>query len=281
MQLELLDPPSARGTSPDPVYDPALGQWMTPSWAAEAICNHALAKLHHDDIVIEPSCGIGRFLLALPSEVQAIGVEIDPHLAQIARRDSGRTVVTGDFRTVDLPVERATRIIGNPPFQLDIFEGMLNRAHELLEPEGEATWILPCYALQSSSRVARWNTLWGISQTMLPRTLFPGIRLPLALVTFDKTHERRLHGFLLYHESREIEEMPDVYKEALREGKSGWKAVVEAAIMRLGGEATVREICAEIAPRRPTSTKHWQEQVRKQLGRGFKRTAPATYALAA
>jgi site-specific DNA-methyltransferase (adenine-specific) len=281
MQLELLPGEIGEAVPDDLEYDEALGQWMTPSWAAEAICETALSGLGADDLVVEPSCGIGRFLHALPADVRAIGVEIDPRLADVARRETGRTVVTGDFRTVPLPVERATRIVGNPPFQLDVFDGMLDRAHSLLVEEGEAVLILPCYALQSSSRVTRWNARWGISQTMLPRTLFPGIRLPLALVTFAKTYQRRLHGFLLYHESREIEEMPDVYATALREGRSGWHAVVEAAIRRLGGEATVQEVCAEIAPRRPTQTRHWQEQVRKQLRSGFRRTARATYALAA
>lgn len=281
MQLELL--PAAPGKTPsgDLAYDETLGQWMTPAWAAQAICDTALANLGADDVIVEPSCGIGRFLHALPREVRAVGVEIDPRLADVARRETGRTVVTGDFRTANLPVEHATRIVGNPPFRLDVFEGMLDRAHSLLVDQGEAVMILPCYALQSSSRVTRWNARWGISQTMLPRTLFPGIRLPLALVTFAKTHQRKLHGFLLYHESREIEEMPDVYAAALREGRSGWHAVVEAAIRRLGGEATVRQVCAEIAPRRPTQTRHWQEQVRKQLRSGFRRTARATYALAA
>jgi len=281
MQLELLPTGFDRAVPDDLEYDETLGQWMTPSWAAQAICEAALPGLGADDVVIEPSCGIGRFLHALPSDVHAIGVEIDPRLSDVARRETGRTIVTGDFRTAALPVERATRIIGNPPFQLDVFEGMLDRAHSLLAEEGEAVWILPCYALQSSSRVTRWNARWGIAQSMLPRNLFPGIRLPLALVTFAKTYQRRLHGFLLYHESREIEEMPDVYAAALREGRSGWHAVVEAAIRRLGGEATVQEVCAEIAPRRPTQTRHWQEQVRKQLRSGFRRTARATYALAA
>jgi site-specific DNA-methyltransferase (adenine-specific) len=281
MQLELLTTPAPGSAQEDPRYDAELGQWMTPAWAAAAIREEVMPDLGPDDVVVEPSCGIGRFLHALPDEVRAIGVEIDPRLAAIARRDTGREIVTGDFRTVDLPVSRATLIIGNPPFQLDVFDGMLDRAHGLLVDEGRASWILPCYALQSSSRVARWNARWSISQTMLPRTLFPGIRLPLALVTFGKTAERRLHGFLLYHESREIEEMPDVYAAALREGRSGWKAVVEAAIERLGGEATVQQVCAEIAPRRPTQTRHWQEQVRKQLRSGFRRTARATYAIAA
>lgn len=281
MQLELL-PTSSMASDRDEIqFDESLGQWMTPAWAAEAICGTIQDRLRTDDVVLEPSCGTGRFLEALPDWVDAIGVEIDPRLAVIARERTARTIVTGDFRTVDLPVDQVSRIIGNPPFQLDVFEGMLDRSHALLTEDGEATWILPCYALQSSSRVTRWNARWSISQTMLPRTLFPGIRLPLALVTFGKTQDRRLHGFLLYHESREIEEMPDVYATALREGRSGWRAVVEAAITRLGGEATVQEVCAEIAPRRPTQTRHWQEQVRKQLRSGFRRTARATYALAA
>lgn len=48
-------------------------------------------------MVLEPSAGDGRFLMAVPDHVPAFGVEIDPALAPIAARNSGRQVIQGDF----------------------------------------------------------------------------------------------------------------------------------------------------------------------------------------
>lgn len=279
MQFDLLTEPV--GQVPNGEYNPELGQWMTPAWAAEAIVAHALPDLPAKAVVLEPSCGIGRFLNALPQGVRAIGVEIDPRLADIARETSRSEIITGDFRTVDLPVDTVDAIIGNPPFQMDVLDGMLNRARTLLNDGSSMTLILPAFSFQTTSRVIRWNRDWSISQDMLPRTIFPGIRLPLVLARFTKDPAPRLSGFLLYHETREIEEMPSVYRKALNEGRSGWKAVVEEALKHLGGEATVAEVYAEIAPRRPTNTQHWREKVRQQLGTHFVRTDKATYRLAA
>lgn len=279
MQFELLA--GNDSTSADEKYNPELGQWMTPAWAAEAIVAHALPNLPAKSVVLEPSCGIGRFLNALPDGIRAIGVEIDPRLADIARETSGGEIITGDFRTVELPVETVDAIIGNPPFQMDVLDGMLNRAKTLLDDGSAMTLILPAFSFQTTSRVIRWNQDWSISQDMLPRTIFPGIRLPLVLARFVKDPAPRLSGFLLYQETREIEEMPSAYRRALNEGRSGWKAVVEEALKHLGGEATIAQVYAEIEPRRPTNTQHWREKVRQQLGTHFVRTDKATYRLAA
>ncbi len=262
-------------------YDASLSQWMTPAWAAEAIVAHALRDLPEGSLVVEPSCGVGRFLGALAPRFRVLGVEIDPVLAAAARIRTGAAVVEGDFRTVPLEGVRCDAFIGNPPFRMDVFDGMLERMHAMLPEGGQAIMILPAFAFQTSSRVMRYNRRWSISQEMLPRGLFPGIRLPLMLATFTKDERPMLTGFLLYPECREIEEMPQVYRRALAEGSSGWKAVVEEALRRLGGEATVSQVCAEIAPRRPTATIHWRAKVRQQLRANFPRRARATYALAA
>lgn len=262
-------------------YDPRLSQWMTPAWAAEAIAGKTLGDLPKGSVVVEPSCGIGRFLAALPVGLKGLGVEIDPVLADRARRETGAQVVTGDFRSVELPFDRCDAIIGNPPFRLDVFDGMLERSRHLLDDGSPVIMILPAFAFQTSSRVSRYNRHWSIHQDMLPRTLFPGIRLPLILARFTKDPKPTLSGFLLYQESREVEEMPEVYRRALAEGRSGWRAVVEAALLRIGGTGTVAQVCAEIAPRRPTATEHWRAKVRQQLGTHFERRGDALYGIAA
>lgn len=280
MQLELTSEiPNASNTHD---YDASLSQWMTPAWVAEAIVRRTLES-DSQGIIVEPSCGIGRFIGAIMDYAPAahvIGVEIDPALATKART-TGAEIITGDFRTANLPINRADVIIGNPPFKLEVFDGMLARAYDLLDEGGKAIFILPTFAFQTSARVIRYNSRWTISQEMMPRNIFPGIRLPLMLAQFTREKEPRLFGMLLYHESNEIEAMPEVYRRALTEGRSGWHAVVKAALERLGGEATINQVCAEIEPRRPTNTAFWRPKVRQQLGKHFKRVGPARYAMAA
>jgi len=58
-----------------------LGQYMTPDWAAHALVDRYFADLCCDDLVVEPSCGRGAFMRAIPAHVPVIGVEIDPDLA--------------------------------------------------------------------------------------------------------------------------------------------------------------------------------------------------------
>ena len=119
----------------------ALGQYFTPRWAAEAIVGHYFHDLRAGDLVIEPACGDGRFLMALPDAVEVIGVELDPFLANIARQNSGRRVITGDFLQTMLPGE-VDAIIGNPPFKARTISQFLVRAHQLLRDGGRCGFIL-------------------------------------------------------------------------------------------------------------------------------------------
>jgi 16S rRNA A1518/A1519 N6-dimethyltransferase RsmA/KsgA/DIM1 with predicted DNA glycosylase/AP lyase activity len=120
----------------------ALGQHFTPAWVAEALVERHFSRLGADDLVIEPSCGTGAFLCALPDDVPAIGVEIDPWIAQVARDITGREVILGDFQTVQINA-RPTAIIGNPPFNLQVIDGFLTRAFTMLPENGQVGLILP------------------------------------------------------------------------------------------------------------------------------------------
>ncbi len=107
----LFDLPSPdEGTTNSRVAN--LGQYMTPRWVAEALVQRFFGDLTDRDVVLEPSCGRGAWLHAIPSETPAIGVEIDPELAAVARLDTGRRVIVGDFRDVDLDFEPSV-ITGN------------------------------------------------------------------------------------------------------------------------------------------------------------------------
>ncbi|WP_223271135.1 hypothetical protein [Pseudomonas putida] len=55
-----------------------LGQYPTPAWAAAAIVRKNFSHLSAKDFVLEPTCGPGRFLQAVPQYVPALGIEIEP-----------------------------------------------------------------------------------------------------------------------------------------------------------------------------------------------------------
>ena len=181
----------------------ALHQWFTPRWVCEAIVERHFAGLNLGDVVLEPSCGDGRFLQALPAEVPALGVEIDPRLADIARAASGRQIITGDFLAVEIPTP-ITHVIGNPPFDSRTIHAFLDRAHGLLVEGGVCGLLLPAYVLQTSSKVCALNHRWSISQELMPRNIFPRLSLPLVFARFQKDRERALVGFFLYREAADI-----------------------------------------------------------------------------
>src|SRR5271157_3605390 len=97
--------------------NPTMAQWFTPEWAASLLVSRTFPDLSPKSLVIEPTCGYGAFMKAIPEGVPVIGVEIDPELAEKARANTGRQVIAGDFTKVPLP-DGVTAVIGNPPFDL-------------------------------------------------------------------------------------------------------------------------------------------------------------------
>lgn len=244
-----------------------LDQWMTPSWVAEALVDRYFGDLSASDLVIEPTAGRGAFLQAIPSHIPALGVEIDPELAAIAARSSGRRVIVGDFRMVDLPVS-PTAFIGNPPFSVNFVKQLLERALLMLPEEGRVGLILPSYAFQSTSTVVELARRWSIEQTQIPRTIFPGLSMPLCFAQFTKGTKRGLVNFALYHEHAAVSRLQARYRELLEHGEgSVWTAVVRAALETLGGTASLSEIYREVEGLRPTTNNFWKAQVRKCVQR--------------
>jgi hypothetical protein len=277
MSPTLFDMPPAKSRG----GDPKLSQWFTPEWAAEELVAKFLPNLGPRDAVIEPACGRGPFLKAVPRETYAIGVEIDPSLAQQARANTEREVICGDFTEVDLPP--ASAIIGNPPFDMALVDRFLVRSYHLLPNEGRCGFILPAYALQTPSRLLKWQRHWSVSQTLLPRTLFQRAMKPLLFVLFEKgAGPRLLVGFTLYHEAHEINGMPNWAKALLIHGEPNrptWRVVVEGALRRIGGRGTLTEIYNAMRDQRPSENKWWKDKVRQVLQLHFTRIGPGEWAL--
>lgn len=265
-----------------------LDQYFTPGWAAEGIVDQEFGWLKSGHRVMEPSCGDGAFLCALPDSVDVVGIEIDPLQAAKARAASGRHVIVGDFLEVPLAdLGKFHAVIGNPPFSSDLVAAFLKRSHELLEDGGQAGFILPAYILQTSSKVEALHKDFSIRQSMLPRNLFPGLKLPLVFATFTKEKERRMFGFLLYREAQEMRAIDKRWKEAVttgREKRGVWFPVIQSILAALGGSADLEQIYGAVQSLRPTANAHWQAKVRQVLQRHperFERVGHGRYALAA
>jgi adenine-specific DNA-methyltransferase len=240
----------------------ALDQWFTPFWAAEVLVEDALRDLGVVSIV-EPSCGTGSFLAAIPPQCPAIGIDIDPLVIPAAVANSGREVLLGDFRTIDLTGRTVELIMGNPPFGMATVEGFVDRADELLPEGGMLAMILPAFAFQTPSRVVPWMERFSIDVRLIPRTLFPRISQALVWAKYRKGGQRRYHGLMLFAEQRDVELMREPIRKAV-EGPGTWRAAVRLALESLGGQAALSSIYDMIAPER-RGGRHWQPKVRQIL----------------
>ena len=265
--------------------DATLSQWFTPTWAAELLFEHYMGALPAGNTVCEFSCGRGNFLGSIPARYDAFGVEIDPVLARKAAADTGRKVIVGDFREVELP-DGIDAFIGNPPFVADFVDGALDRMHRVLREGGKAGFLLPAYIFQTSSRVCRYNERFTIQQDLLPgKDLFPGLSYPLCFVMFTKEQKPTLINMLLFHEAAQVKALGEGSRRTVIHdvSKKGgvWRLAVEEALIALGGRAAITAIYEFLAPRRPTGTEWWREQVRKVLQEFFSRVGYGEYAIPA
>lgn len=262
-----------------------LCQFFTPAWVARALVERHFPKLDCADFVIEPSCGYGAFLNALPPTVPGIGIEIDAAVAERARENTGRQIITADFRKVELP-QPPTAIIGNPPFRAALFDQFLDRSYDLLPEGAKAGFILPTYFFQTAARVCRYGDRWSLSIELMPRNAFHArMQTPLLFALFEKNAERRLIGFVLYRECDDLHQMAKPYRELLSSYEGPiWLAVCRMALRRLGGSASLPAIYNELERNRPTRTDWWREKIRQTLrtyGNAFKPLGGGAYELRA
>lgn len=133
--------------------------------------------------------------------------------------------------------------------------------------------------------MAGYAESWSIAQEMIPRNIYPGLKLLLVFATFTKDGRRRLFGFALYRETADVQQFPrsvraelDVYRGPV------WARAVETVLRLLGGEADLGSIYEALAPARsrPSANPWWKEKVRQTLRRyeRFQNVGPSRYALA-
>lgn len=255
-----------------------LMTYQTPTWAAEQLVEHYYPDLTAADLVLEPSCGEGHFLDAIPSHVPAVGVELDAGRAAIARR-TGREILVGDVLTMDLECT-PTVVLGNPPFEAGFVDALLDRAHRWLPDEGRCGLILPAFVLSTSTRLTREAERWSIAQDLIPRELFPHLRLPVLFARFEKRRRRTLVGFTLFADMAGIRGLTKRARFLLENGRAPtWRAVVLDALRECGGEASLEELYRVIEGRRPTPNPHWRPKIRQVVHHYADRTGSGRYAL--
>lgn len=262
--------------------DVGKSQYFTPSWAAEMLVARHFSDLRPGkDIVLDPTCGDGRFLMALPRGVEAFGVELDETLIADARANTGREILCGDFATIELP-RRPTAIITNPPFSADFLDVLLDRAAELLDENGRMGLLLPVYLFQTASSVMRYSRHFSINQELIPRNIFKDITKPLMWATFTRAKNPVLSGFFMYEEVSAIEQVKARYRTHFVGNNTRahmWGALVEEALISLGGEASLQDIYTEIEGKRPSDNAFWREQIRKVCRQFYQRVGQGRYRL--
>ncbi len=118
-----------------------FGDFQTPADLAQQVC----ALLHRVGVrpssIIEPTCGLGNFLLAaldqFPSVEKAVGVEINADYANAARASANKRqdrkkiqIIQGDFFNTDWDqllqgLTSSVLVIGNPPWVTSAQLGIL------------------------------------------------------------------------------------------------------------------------------------------------------------
>lgn len=172
-------------------------------------------------------------------------------------------------------------MVGNPPFQSEFIDRLLERAHEWLPAGGRAGFILPAYYFQSARRTVRHLERWSIAQEMIPRSIFLRFKSPLVFALFTKDRRKTMIGFALYTEAASAEQIDRRFCRIIEQGgRSIWKQVVELVLDLLGGEANLQQIYALIEPRRPTPNPFWRKKIRQIYQLHFVRTGPGRYAMA-
>lgn len=256
-----------------------LDQFFTPAWAAEMLVARHFGDLTAGDTVLEPTCGDGRFLMAIPEHVDAFGIDLDPAAAAHAVANSGRQVVVGDVRTIGWP-RRPTAVVGNPPFQSRMVMDLLDRCRQEMELGGRVGFILPAYMFQTAGTVMGLNKWWSISQELIPRNLFDRLEKPLLFATMTKEREPTLEGFFLYQERHALDTLRKQFRQMfIGNGSrpSVWRETVAAAIQICGGRASLQQIYAVIESNRPTNNRFWRERIRETAARHFHRIQPGTF----
>ncbi|GCD57331.1 hypothetical protein [Acetobacter pasteurianus] len=145
----------------------------TPELIVHSMWDMALRMGLRGGSVLEPGCGTGLFIAALPEKLDGkiafTGIENDPITARIARKlYSNQWIRSEDFTRAQLP-QGYDLAIGNPPFSnrtvhgreglerqgLSLHDFFIARSLEVLRPGGIALFVTSRYTLDKTDPTAR------------------------------------------------------------------------------------------------------------------------------
>lgn len=146
-----------------------IGQFFTPRHIAQLAAD--ICSVSRSDVVVDPTCGTGGFLIAALHRMMEgkpytrkqlsdlvrdhlIGFESEPITAalcvanMILRGDGTTGIIRGDcFTHPDYPINQATVVLGNPPFphrKTDTPpDSFVDRGLEALSTRGELAMVVP------------------------------------------------------------------------------------------------------------------------------------------
>lgn len=258
-----------------------LGQVFTPGFVAWALYERTFPDLRAGDCVLDPTCGTGRLLAAVPSMVSAVGIELDPDLAATARATTGREVICGDFLSIDLSKVRVDAVFANPPFDARFIDRMLERVWGLLPEGGRVGAILPSH-YWTSIRSTRLAERWSYTIEMLPKDTFSRMRRPAVWAVLERSQRRYVVGIALYRDVAAVRAIRRRYEQLLRTTTvEPWRETVLTALADLGGRSTLPALYRAVEGKRTHLTRFYREKVRQTLQRYAVRVGPGVWELAA
>jgi hypothetical protein len=119
-----------------------------------------------DALVLEPGCGVGRFMAQAPAGMRFLGVELDSLSGRIARAlHPGADVRVENFRDTHLPENRIDAVIGNVPFadlklehrgqKLSLHDYFFAKSIDALKPGGVLALVTSHYTLDKQNAAIR------------------------------------------------------------------------------------------------------------------------------
>jgi len=248
------------------------GHVPTPTAVVEAMVGKLFGaqRPRHGDVLVDPGCGEGAFLLGVLRHCKAkrlpvprlVGVEIHPERVAAARRSLGAAaeIVQADYLEAELP--KARFIIGNPPYvslpgldeaerkayrdrfnaasgRFDLYALFFERSLDILAGDGVLVFVTPekYHYVESAAKLRSMLARRGVDELHFQDPdLFPGRVTYPVITTVAGGHKTRLRG---RGKARSLELPLD---------GTSWNAAINDAAAPRRGDATLESIALRISP---------------------------------
>ena len=215
-----------------------LGIVFTPRHITEWAAN--LLDIKHNDVIFDPACGTGGFLVAALDKVKSdtgsfksgnfYGIDNDPGIATLAivnmifRGDGSSKIMEGDSLNTDLPI-KPDKVLMNPPFAREDFEWeFIDVALKFIKEGGLLFAVLPTSVMVSGDN-KRDELSWRKNMLKL-HTLRAVVTLPENL--FYPNVSKGTHAIILQCRRPHNVSIDKVIWAVLKDGKVKTKTQKES-----------------------------------------------------